>query len=158
VHPYLQNLLLTAHPLLHESVVASEYLVAAAGYGKCLTKPLRAAASSHTGPSNLKRSCKLGMLRNDVQLTLPALIQVSLIQLTPLFDGYVSGFEEVLIEPQFAMVGILLAFAAVHSGLAFLRPYGGAPPLRCAAAINDGEVPIYYTSLTVVKCLFITHL
>jgi hypothetical protein len=106
----------------------------------------KATASSHGGPLNLKRSCKLGMLRNDVQLTLPALIQVSLIQLTPLFDGYVSGFEEVLIEPQFAMVGILLAFAAVHSGLAFLRPYGGA---------LHRDVLLL---LTTVKCLFIMHL
>ena len=50
--------------------------------------------------------------------------QVSLILATPLFDDFVSGFEEVLIEPQYAMVGILLFFAAVHSGLAYLRPYG----------------------------------
>jgi NnrU protein len=53
---------------------------------------------------------------------------VSLILFTNVFDGYVSGFEEALVEPQYAMVGILAAFAAVHSGLAYLRPWG-APPI-----------------------------
>jgi hypothetical protein len=70
-------------------------------------------------------------------LTATGNMQVSLILFTAIFDEYVAGFEKVLVEPQFAMVGILMAFAAVHSGLAFLRPYGATPLLACAASETD---------------------
>ena len=62
--------------------------------------------------------------------------QVSLILFTDIFNSYVAGFEDVLVEPQFVIVGILVTFAAVHSGLAFLRPYGVCPlPSRAFAAV-----------------------
>jgi len=56
------------------------------------------------------------------------MVQLALINFTPVFDFFVEGFEEALVEPQYAMVGILVFFALCHSGLAFLRPYGAT---RC---------------------------
>ena len=51
-------------------------------------------------------------------------MQVALILFTDIFNDFVAGFENLLVEPQYAMVGILAFFALIHSGLAFLRPYG----------------------------------
>jgi hypothetical protein len=62
-------------------------------------------------------------------------VQVSLILFTGIFDSFVSGFEEFLVESQYAMLGILTFFALVHSGLAYFRPYGTRRhPRFCVAA------------------------
>lgn len=54
-------------------------------------------------------------------------VQVGLIFCTDIFNDFVAGFEALLVQPEYAMVGILAFFALVHSGLAFLRPYGALP-------------------------------
>lgn len=53
-------------------------------------------------------------------------LQIGLIFFTDIFNDFVAGFEDLLGQPEYAMVGILAFFALVHSGLAFLRPYGAA--------------------------------
>jgi hypothetical protein len=51
-------------------------------------------------------------------------LQAGLIFFTDIFNDFVAAFEEVLVQPEYAMVGILAFFALIHSGMAFLRPYG----------------------------------
>ena len=62
-------------------------------------------------------------------------LQAGLIFFTDIFNDFVATFESLLVQPEYAMVGILMFFAFVHSGLAFLRPYGVPPSKRCMPAI-----------------------
>jgi hypothetical protein len=89
---------------------------ASSGAGPCSTpKPhMQSAQSVHRSLYPQLPCCSVSL----------GIVQVSLILFTNVFDNYVSGFEEVLIEPQYVIVGMLFTFALVHSGLAYLRPYG----------------------------------
>jgi hypothetical protein len=51
-------------------------------------------------------------------------LQAALIFFTDIFNDFVAAFEEVFVQPEYAMAGILAFFALIHSGMAFLRPYG----------------------------------
>lgn len=69
-------------------------------------------------------------------------VQIGLIFFTDIFNGFVAGFEERLVQPEYAMVGILAFFALVHSGLAFLRPYGVVLVLLLSHSASQTTLPM----------------
>ena len=63
-------------------------------------------------------------------------LQVWIAPGTGLGNDFVAAVDSLSPTSEVAMLLILVVFALIHSGLAFLRPAGGLPCLDCAPSLS----------------------